>query len=312
MNCKICKQSTSFESIDTYKHLWFFCKKCKNIFSEQKNNKDSIFKKKFVYFLSKVTHQDRLKKLLLSSEISGNEFYDYTGNFSSKSNGHNKWSKYDGVFVKYLNDQNIDLNQKKILSISDEPGFIVEELEKYTPKENITLTSFDQKTANLMAENLNCKVFKYDLNNDILSKVVNNRFDLIFFRSTINFNLDFDSLLNEISKISNDNAKIVFNFQAPTTASCLMWMFDDYTLLSLININYLLPLFKKHNLEVIFSKKVIFNPRKHYYKTLSKKMFYYPLYFFYLIKYILKNLVNRNELKINSNEIGYKLILKKN
>jgi hypothetical protein len=320
MKCKICREETTTSSIDTYKHKWYFCKNCKNIYSEKKKNVDSKLKKKLIYFFSKITNQDRLKKLLLDNDISGDEFYNYTGDipkdggshFPTKDSIFNKWSKYDKDFIKYLNDQKIDLNSKSILSISDEPGLIVEELEKYTSRENITLTAFDKKTALFMSEKLKCKVLKYDLNEDILSKVVNNRFDLIFFRSTLNFNLNFDSLLNEINKISYNHTKIIFNFHTPTTASCLMWMFDDYTLLSLINIDYIQSLFKKNKFEIIFSKKVIFNPRKYYYNSLSKKIFYYPFYLFYLTKYVLKNLFSKKRIKLSSNEISYQLILKKN
>ena len=320
MNCKICLENINNEYIDTYKHKWFFCKKCKNIFSIKKTNQDSKLKKILVNLISRVSNQNRLKKLLLNNNIQGNDFYNYTSNIPAEGGSHfpvkdsvfDKWSKIDRNFIKHLNEQKINLNSKKILSISDEPGLIVEELAKYTSKENITLTAFDQKTANLMSQNLSCKVFRYDLNKDILSKVVNNSFDLIFFRATLNFNLDFNSLLDEIKKISNKNAKIIFNFHVPTTASCFMWMFDDYTLLSLISIDYLKPLFKKNDLDIIFSNKLIFNPRKHYYNTLSKKIFYYPFFFYYLTKYILKNLFNKKELKVSSNEVAYKLILKKN
>lgn len=319
MQCKICKQDTLTESVDTYKHKWFYCKKCKNIFSVKKLNLDSKLKKILVNFISKITNQDRLKRLLLNNNTEGSDFYNYTGSlpgdggshFPTKNSIFDKWSKYDKDFIRYLNDQKIDLNSKSILSISDEPGLIVDELEKYTSRKNITLTAFDQKTANLMSENLKCKVLKYDLNKDSLSKIVNNRFDLIFFRSTLNFNLDFYSLLNEINKVSNNHTKIIFNFHTPTTASCFMWMFDDYTLQSLINFDFLQSVFEENKFEIIFSKKITFNPRKHYYNSLSKKIFYYPFYLFYLTKFILKNLFNRNEFKINKNEIAYNLILRK-
>jgi len=320
MKCKICIEEANFDSVDTYKHIWYFCKNCKNIFSKKKLNVDSKLKKKLINFLSKITNQDRLKRLLLNNDTSGNEFYNYTGDipkdggshFPTKNSIFNKWSEYDEDFIKYLIDQKVDLNSKKILSISDEPGLIVNKLEKYTSKKNITITAYDKKTANLMSKKLNCKVLKYDLNKDNLSKIVNDNFDLIFFRSTLNFNLNFNSLLNEIDKISNNHTKIIFNFHAPTTASCFMWMFDDYTLLSLVNIDYLLPIFTEKKFEIIYSNKKFFNPRKHYYNTLSKKLFYYPFYFFYMLKHFFKVVLSKNAIKLSKNEIAYRLILKKN
>lgn len=320
MKCKICIEEANFDSVDTYKHIWYFCKNCKNIFSKKKLNRDSKLKKKLINFLSKITNQDRLKRLLLNNDTSGNDFYNYTGDilkdgenhFPTKHSIFNKWSKYDEDFIKYLIDQKVDLNSKKILSISDEPGLIANELEKYTSKKNITITALDEKTANLMAEELNCKVLKYDLNKDTLSKIANDKYDLIFFRSTLNFNLNFNSLINEIDKISNNHTRIIFNFHTPTTASCFMWMFDDYTLLSLVNIEYLLSILNKKKFKIISSNKVIFNPRKYYYNTLSKKLFYYPFYYYYLLKHSLRIMLSKNEIKISKYEIAYKLILKKN
>ena len=163
-----------------------------------------------------------------------------------------------------------------------------------------------------MSKRLNCKVKKFDLNKDKLTNVVNEKYDLIFFRSTLNFNYDFKLLLSEVSKLSNKNTIVIFNFHAPTIASCLMWMFDDYTLLSLINIDYLKTFIEKNNFEVIFSERLLFNPRIHYYNTFFKKIFYYPFYFFYLIQIIIKNFINKNQIKIETNEISYRLILKKN
>jgi len=319
MNCKICKEDTSCLSINTYKHTLFFCKNCKNIYSKKKLNKDSKLKIFLVNLISKITNQNRIKKLLLNSNISDNEFYNYTSNFPSEGGSHfpikdninNKWEEYDKNFIEYLKEKKIDLNSKKILSISDEPGIIVKKLEKFTSIKKITLTGFDKETSRVMSKKLNCRVEKFDLNKDRLSNVINDKYDLIFFRSTLNFNLDFDLLLSEIKKVSNEDVSIIFNFHAPTTASCLMWMFDDYTLLSLINIDYLKPLIKKYNFKIIFSEKISLNPRKHYYNNFVKKLFYYPFYFFYLTQIFVKNLFNKDQVTIDSNEFSYKLILKR-
>ena len=67
-----------------------------------------------------------LKKHFLRNEISGSDFYDYTDSINNKKN--NKWDTYDNQFLKYLKDNEIDLTNKSILSISDEPGFIVKKI----------------------------------------------------------------------------------------------------------------------------------------------------------------------------------------
>ena len=318
MICRICKNKSSFISIDSYKHIWFFCKNCKNIFSKKKSKRDSIFKLKLVEAVSNITNSQRLRKLLLFSNISGKEFYTYspgnvnyyTGNYFPNKMSNNKWKNHDEIFIKNLEKYNINLNSKKILSISDEPGTIVQTLSKYTRLDNITLTAYEKNTAYHMNKILGCKVIEYDLNNDKLSNLVNDSYDLIFFRSTLNFNLDFVSIFNELDKISKKNTQIIFNFHTPTISSCLMWMFDDYTLLSLVNFEYIESLINKTNFKIIEKRKVLFNPRKYYYNTTVKKLFYYPFYFYYLFKFYITNF-NKNYIDNNFNEVSYKLILKK-
>ena len=89
-----------------------------------------------------------------------------------------------------------------------------------------------------------------------------------------------------------------------------MWMFDDYTLLSLVNFEYIKALINKTNFKIIEKRKVLFNPRKYYYNTTIKKLFYYPFYFYYLFKFYISNF-NKNFIDNNFNEVSYKLILKK-
>lgn len=318
MICRICNSKESFYKINSYKHYWYLCEGCRNIFSIKKKKKDSFLKIFLINFLSKITNQKRIKKLLLFESIDGDRFYEYsnkrfvtTGNYIPVKNVDNKWKKYDQEFIKYLEENNIDLTSKKILSISDEPGFIVDHLTKFTQIENITLTAYESVTANEMADKLRCKVKKFDLNKDRLSEISTEKYDLIFFRSTLNFNLDFISLFREIEKISKKNTKIIFNFHSPTIASCLMWMFDDYTLLSLINLDYINLILKKNNFEIIHSEKFYLNPRKFYYNTLFKKLFYYPFYIYYYAQIILANCFSKKKIELDTLELSHKLILNK-
>ncbi len=314
MNCKICNELSSFEKINTYKHYWFFCKKCKNIYSENKKKKNSKLKIFFTNLLYRVTKQKRLKELLLYNQTDNSNVYrlQYEKILSNSEKViPNKWDNYDDIFIDYLKRHEISLNSKKILSISDEPGLIVNKLKKFTSIENITLTALEYEIADLMSAKLNCKVKKFDLNKDKLSQIVNEKFDLIFFRSTLNFNYDFESLFREVDKISNKNAKIYLSIHTPTTASCLMWMFDDYTLLSLINLDFLKSIIKKYNFKILTTEKNLFNPRKHYYTTIFKKIFYYPFYYYYYFQIILKKIINNLQTKVSNEEIVYKIIIEK-
>tara|TARA_A100001011_G_scaffold181150_1_gene190049 strand:- start:1057 stop:1986 length:930 start_codon:yes stop_codon:yes gene_type:complete len=306
MKCKICSKNSIYEKVNSYKYVWYFCKSCKNIFSINKKLRLNSYTKLLIKFLSKITKQKRIEKLLLYNDYSNQNFYDYY-NYVLENNKNSKWVDYDNKFIKYLDDNKILIKNKSILSISDEPGFIADYFKKYT--NDITFTALDKNVAKNMADKLNINVKKYDLNKDKISEICNRKFDLIFFRSTLNFNLNFEDLINEIKKISSENTIIVFNFHSVSISSCLMWMFDDYSLKSLINLEYIKLLIKDKFL-ILNEYKIIFNPRKYYYNTFSKKIFYYPFYLYYLFLYKFQSFFNNNELKFNSQEESYRLILK--
>ena len=84
--CKICKKTTSCEKINSYKHYWYYCLSCKNIFSEKKDKFlfENFFLRKLINIISKITNINRLNKLLLRSNISGPEFYDYESAINNK------------------------------------------------------------------------------------------------------------------------------------------------------------------------------------------------------------------------------------
>ena len=309
-SCIICYEESEFEKINTYKYSWYYCKLCKNIFSEKK---DKVFfekpiLKKIIIALSKIKKISRIKKHFLRNEISGSDFYDYTDSINNKKN--NKWDTYDNQFLKYLKDNEIDLTNKSILSISDEPGFIVKKIKN--DSNSILLTALDQKTTDLMKKELNVETITYDFNKDQLFEKTEKKFDVIIYRSCINFAYDIKKIVEEISIISNQNAVIIFNFHTPTLSSCLMWMFDDYTISSFFNKKYVKNIFEKKNFSCIKEHTVTFNPRKHYYNSVFKKIFYYQFYFFYFINFIFDKKINQYNFKSDYLEMSSRLIFKKN
>ena len=308
--CIICKQSDNCEKIDSYKHKWYYCLSCKNIFSEQKKSKpffEKLIAIKLVNIICKITNNERLKKLLFSENITGSQFYDYGD--ALKNEIYNKWDAMDDDFIKYIKKNNIDLKNKSILSVSDEPGFIGPKLKKYT--NNIVFTAFNEDSAKQMSEKIGIKTLKYDLNTDYINKLTDQKFDLIFYRSCLNFSLNLEKIVDEISSISNPNSIIILSITLPSISSCLMWMFDDYTLLSFINNDYLCTIFEKKKFNLIKKDITSFNPRKYYYDTVAKKIFYYPFYLFYLIKFIIDKKKNNYHFKIDKFETSHTLMFKK-
>ncbi len=307
MKCKICKFVSKFEKFNSYKHTWYFCIKCKNIFSEAKKKDNNIIKIFFIKLIAIITNQERVYDLLLNRNIKKNKFYEYYNKIIEK-NKQGKWKNYDRVFLNYLKKNKISLRNKSILSVSDEPGFIALHLKKYTNK--ITLTALDPTVAKSMSKRFNCDVKCYDINKDKLSKILKKKYDLIFFRSTLNYNLDFENLVNETYKISKNKCICIFNYNSVSLSSCLMWMFDDYTFKSFLNQSYIENLLK--NKFLIYKKSISrSNPRIKYYNNFKKKLFYYPFFLFYYLEFKIKNLFFKFNMKFNPYEEKVNLILKK-
>ena len=270
MKCIICNKINFLESINSYKHFWYYCRSCKNIFSLKKFKNDNYMFSLFIKFLSLLFKKEQLNKLLLSTNSKGEDFYSYYKKIL-KDDKKDKWDNHDKKFNKYLRKNKINLNNKKILSISDEPGYLSILLKKYTKK--ITFSALNKDVAEIMSKKFNIKTKKYNFNKDKLSDTFKTKYDLIFFRSTINFNVNFENIIKEISKISKKNTICIFNFHSVSISSCLMWMFDDYTLKCLIDLNYIKKLFK-NKFKILKKYKIKINPRKHYYNNIFKKIFY--------------------------------------
>ena len=89
-----------------------------------------------------------------------------------------------------------------------------------------------------------------------------------------------------------------------------MWMFDDYTLKSLVNENYINKLLKNKFL-IKKRYKYIHNPRKLYYNTFFKKFFYYPFFIYYYSLYRFNYVFKKFNLNFNPNQEFINLVLKK-
>ena len=162
-----------------------------------------------------------------------------------------------------------------------------------------------------MNEKIGIKTVKYDLNEDYIYNITDQKYDVIIYRSCLNFAFNFEKILKEILLISNSSSIVILSIHTPTISSCLMWMFDDYTLLALINSDYLKNFFKRNNF--ICKKKDItsYNPRKHYYNSTLKKIFYYPFYFFYSIKFKIDKKKYNYTFKFDKFEISHQFIFTK-
>ena len=90
-----------------------------------------------------------------------------------------------------------------------------------------------------------------------------------------------------------------------------MWMFDDYTLNSLVREKYIIDLLRK-DFKIIKKTRIYENPREIYYNSLiKKKIFYYPFFLYYFLNYKYDYLNGKFDLKFNRKQEFNKLILRK-
>ena len=109
--------------------------------------------------------------------------------------------------IPVLNDNYIYLihDKNKNISACVDPaveGPVIDFLDKENLNLDFILNThhhFDHVGANLeLKKKYGCDVKTYDMNKDKLSTIMRKKYDLIFFRSTLNFNYNFKSLVYEI------------------------------------------------------------------------------------------------------------------
>ena len=98
MKCIICNKINFLESINSYKHFWYYCRSCKNIFSLKKFKNDNYMFSLFIKFLSLLFKKEQLNKLLLSTNSKGEDFYSYYKKIL-KDDKKDKWDNLDKEFI---------------------------------------------------------------------------------------------------------------------------------------------------------------------------------------------------------------------
>lgn len=234
VECRFCKVKT--EVVITYKHYWYCCPKCQCAFRKKRKKYPSeqfplnlmlafglmlkrLFGKKtgFPYYYPNAK---------MSSDKS--LMYEYYSDFEKNKYECSKWKKYDDEFIEFLNSAGIVFDGQEVLSVSDGPGAIAVRLKEKC--KSFVVTEFNSKAVKLMKEKLGIEVVRYDFAVDNIEDVVSQRkFDLIFFRSCIEFCQDVEALLNGVKKILKPGGKIYVLVHPYSLGHSVRWMFDEYT-----------------------------------------------------------------------------------
>ena len=277
--------SNSLLLIHSLKHYWIYCSNCKNLKSHAKNKK-TIFNYISIFFLI----FDRIFKTKLRNDLCyyktqpQDQYYYYYNVIKNHRYEATKWFTYDKQFIDFLNNNCIDLQNKKLISVSEEPGFICTYFKDKCRK--VLFTALNDSVTKIMKSKLDVDTVTFDANKDDLSRLVNDKFDIILIRSVVGHIDDLGKFIKQIKKIANKDSVIICSFHTPSKQIPIIFGYDDYTINCLWDSKFVQNLFIEENFEItkIISKTE--NLIERYYKNKRKGLLFMPLY------YIFKNFIN--------------------
>lgn len=233
MKCSVCGGEV-FSELDTYKHTWRQCVACQTVVREGKAKSplqgpllDTALSAASFLFPGKARSARKTLAVDPGVHASPDEFYRYYAESVSLDYGQTKWKKYDDQFLARLAEMGVVLSKKRVLSISDGPGFIAKRIASEV--ESIVITEISPAAVEVMREKLGIDARVYDFNRHALSDVVNGQFDCVFLRSCIDFCEDIGALARSLRAVVAPGGCVYFIAHAPSRGDCLQWMFDDYT-----------------------------------------------------------------------------------
>jgi SAM-dependent methyltransferase len=235
--------------INTLKHSGIYCLKCKN----QKN----IAKKKtiFNYFSYVLLIIDKLLKTHLRDtfcflNISPEETYYYYKQILRNNKYENtKWFKYDTDFMNYLKMNNVNLKGKKLISISEEPGYFYHKIKNLCS--DILFTALNKDVCYEMKSTIGVNTITYNANSDNLFNIVNEKFNIVLIRSVLNHIKDLENFINQIKEITSHDSIVICDFHSPSLQNSIVKGYDDYTFLNLYNDEFVKNIFLKNSFKVL-------------------------------------------------------------
>ena len=160
------------------------------------------------------------------------------------------WKKYDDAFLQLLQSRGLELKDKTVLSVSDNPGFFSARIQHLTKR--VLTTEFSEAAAAGMAQARGIQVRKFDVNGDRLEDVCEGEtFDYVFFRSRIELTLDLRGLLESFSRVMNDRSVGIIMTHPPTAGIALEFMYTENMLWYLYNPETIVRLLNEHGFEMI-------------------------------------------------------------
>jgi SAM-dependent methyltransferase len=282
--CIYCNSNNTFQ-INSLKHYWTYCLNCKNQKSFPKKKKTIFNKFEYFFLILDKFFKTTLQNMLCYYKTSpSDQYYYYKDVIKNHKYEDTKWFSYDSEFINFLKNNLIDLQDKKVISISEEPGFFYKLIKDKCRK--VLFTALNNSVTEIMIQQIGVDTITYDANKDDISKLVNDSFDIILIRAVLGHIDDLEKFINQIKKIAHKDSVIILSFHTPSKQTPIIFGYDDYTINCLWDSQFVQNLFKKENFEItkIFSKTEDLIEK--YYWNKRKGLLFIPLY------YIFKNFIN--------------------
>lgn len=216
--------------LDTFKHRWIICQETGNAYSIKK----------------KPGMVHRLIQLYKGRKRRKNSYaiYDY---FTSPS--HIQWSLEESqkVIKEIFTLHKIDLQGKRILDVSGGNGHVADELRKLGA--GVVLTEVNDTAIEYARNTLHVETYKFDFQEDKISKVVTGKFDIVLLRAAIMFCVDMERFLNDLEQLLTPGAIVVMQYcVVPTLGVLLRTQDDEYSYLALYQPETLIEFCERHRI----------------------------------------------------------------
>ncbi|MBW3595861.1 MAG: class I SAM-dependent methyltransferase [Planctomycetes bacterium] len=251
--CPFC-ENARLTIIQTYKHRWISCNNCGNVQRRQKARYAFECLPDFLFRLLP-GRIGRFLSMSFKRKAQGEDYYDYylAGAETGRATAHGtKWEGETERLTQRLADLGVDLRGKSVLDLSGGPGFVAQELSQICRK--VVVTEYSRLAVERMRKHLGVDAIRYDYNCDDISELVEEKFDVVLIRWSINFCLDIRGMLASLKQCLNEGAVVYVTFVPPTLGACLRWQFDDYTFLVLYHPETMARLFAEEGLLAVARK----------------------------------------------------------
>jgi 2-polyprenyl-3-methyl-5-hydroxy-6-metoxy-1,4-benzoquinol methylase len=289
--CSLCR-SNNVDVINTYKHHAIVCRDCTNV-SHKKKDK-YLLEYVFPRSLARAALPRKAFLRLYSDkgDFTASDFYDDS---SFQSTSDTEWRKSE---VEQVLDQltllNISLKDSKILDISGGPGYVGKKLS--TLGANVLVTEYSESTVNAMnsLNGIQSKVFDYNV--DDISKISNNKFDLIMIRSSIIFCPNLDEFIEGIKQLLKPDGKVLLESIIPTMGEILWWQQLEYKFPYIYSQETIEKLFYKSGLSLSLGYRdygSYIGVKYRSYSTINKQIFTWLVDFPMVVGYYILSLFKR-------------------